>query len=194
MRVCKLLKGKDYDKIEETANDMIEDLGIKLFPVNCFEVAHLLGIELRKYSEFSEEDKNFIVQKYEDGYSIKIDSKYIIYYNDTSDRNRIKFTIWHEIAHIQLGHLETDCDGNYARLEEEANHFASYIMAPLVFIHKLNLDDPFQVAEICGISFEHACNVLNRYYNTFQYESIRKIVLEGRIGTLLTYVPKEVVA
>lgn len=187
---CKLLKGKDYDRIEKAANDLIEDLGVKLFPVNCFEVAFLLGIELKKYSEIPEEDREFVESKYKDGYSIKEQDKYIIYYNDTIDLSRIKFTIWHEIAHIQLEHVEPDCTENYARLEEEANHFASYIMAPLVFIHNLGLTDPFKIAEICGISFEHACNVLNRYYNTFQYASIRNIVLNGRIAQLLTYVPK----
>ena len=194
MKKCRLLQGKAYDRIEEIANDLIEDLGLTLFPVNCFEVAFLLGIEIKKYSDIPEEDREFVISKYEDGYSSKIIDKYVIYYNEALDRNRIKFTIWHEIAHIQLGHLEEDCLGNYLRLEEEANHFASYIMAPLVFIHNLGLTNIFDIAEVCQISLDHACNVLNRYYNTFRYASIRNIVLNGRIGRLLTYVPKEVVA
>lgn len=191
MKRCKILSGKDYDRIEEAANDLIEDLGLKLFPVNCFEVAFLLGIELKKYSEIPEEDRAFVESKYEDGYSIKIQDKYIIYYNDSIDKNRIKFTIWHEIAHIQLGHVEPGCTERYARIEEEANHFATYIMAPLVFIHNLGLSGPFEIAEVCEISLEHACNVFERYQHTFRYAGIRNIILSGRIARLLTYIPQE---
>ena len=187
----KILKGYDYNAIEETANDLIEDLGLRLFPVNCFEVAFLLGIEIKKYSEIPEADRDFVVSKYEDGYSIKICGKYIIYYNDTLDRNRIKFTIWHEIAHIQLGHLEYDCTKSYARLEEEANHFAAYVMAPLAFIHNLGLSDPWEIADVCEISFDCACNVYEHYQKAFQFASIRNAILSGRIVKLLTYIPKE---
>ena len=187
----KILKGSDYDRIEEFANDLIEDLGLKLFPVNCFEVAFLLGIEIKKYSEIPDEDRDFVVSKYEDGYSVRIENKYIIYYNDTMIRERIKFTIWHEIAHIQLGHLEPDCTESYARLEEEANHFASYVMAPLAFIHNLGLSDPWEIADVCEISFDMACNVMNHYCSAFQFASIRNTILNGRIVKLLTYIPKE---
>lgn len=194
MNKNKILKSYDYDRIEETANDLIEDLGLKLFPVNCFEVAFLLGIELKKYSETPDEDRDFVASKSDDGYSIKIHDKYIIYYNDAIDRNRIKFTIWHEIAHIQLGHFEPDCSKSYAHIEEEANHFASYIMAPLAFIYMLGLSSPLEIAKICEISFMHACNVFERYNNTFRYARIRNIVLSGRITQLLTYAPQEVAA
>ena len=61
LKKCKLLQGKDYDRIEEIANDLIEDLGLTLFPVNCFEVAFLLGIEIKKYSDIPEEDREFVI-------------------------------------------------------------------------------------------------------------------------------------
>lgn len=187
----KILKSVDYNIIEESANDLIEDLGLSLFPVNCFEVASWLGIGIKKYSEIPEEDRDFVVSKVEDGYSIKIDSQYIIYYNDALDRKRIKFTIWHEIAHIQLGHLEADCTKSYAQLEEEANHFAAYVMAPLAFIHNLGLSDPAEIADVCEISFECACNVYEHYIKAFQFASIRNTILSGRIVNLLTYNQKE---
>ncbi|MCQ2595383.1 MAG: ImmA/IrrE family metallo-endopeptidase [Treponemataceae bacterium] len=188
----KILKGCDYDRIEEIANDLIEDLGLSLFPVNCFEVAFLLGIEIKKYSELPEIDRDFVVSKSKDGYSIKIGNKYIIYYNDELDRNRIKFTIWHEIAHIQLGHLETDCTELYALLEEEANHFAAFIMAPLALVHNLGLSNPVEIADVCEISFDCACNVYEHYIRAFRFPNIKNTILAGRIVRLLTYRPKEV--
>ncbi len=192
--MSRLLNGDDYESIEETANDLIEDLGLKQFPVNCFEAAFLLGIEIKKYSEIPEKDRHFVVSRFEDGYSLKISGKYVIYYNDSMDRNRVKFTIWHEIGHIQRGHLEEDCVESEAKLEEEANHFAAYVMAPLAFIHNLGLDNPYDIAEVCEISFECALNVLNRYRAAFQYPSVRNTILNGRIVKLLTYSPEEVLA
>lgn len=132
----KLLKRKDYDRIEETVNDIMEDLGLKLFPLNCFEMAFLLGIEIHRCSEFNERDREFIMSKCECGFTVRKGGKYFIYYNDALDRSRIRFAIWHEIARIQLGHLETDCTISCAQMEEEENHFAAYVMAPLAYIPK----------------------------------------------------------
>lgn len=193
--MSKILTGSDYDRIEEAANDMIEDLGLTLFPVNCYEVAHLLGIELKKYSEIPMADRIAAQQKMECGYSARLGNKYYIMYNDGLDRNRVKFTIWHEIAHIQLGHVELDCQKSYDRQEEEANHFAAYVMAPLAFIHKLGLSSPIEIADVCETSLECACYAYEHYTRAFFYPSVRQIILSGRIARLLTYIPnKEVVA
>ncbi len=188
----KILKGNDYERIEDEANNLIEDLGIKLFPVNCFEVAAYLSIEIHTCSEFDEADRDFIVSKFNDGFTILKGGKYIIYYNDAILRERIKFTIWHEIAHIQLGHLESDCMISYEQMEEEANHFAVYVMAPLAFIHNLGLTDPWEIADVCEISFDCASNVYEHYQKAFQFASIRNAILSGRITRLLTYIPKEI--
>ena len=77
----KLMCGSDYDQVEEACNILIEDLGIKIFPVKCFEVAWLLGIEIKKYSEIPPEDREKVVSKTEDGYSAKIGDRFFIYYN-----------------------------------------------------------------------------------------------------------------
>ena len=101
----KNLRKVDYDKIEETVNDLIEDLGLREFPVNCFEAAVRLGVETRKYSELSKPDRDFIASKMEYGFSIKRDGKYVIYYNDALDRYKTRFAIWHEIALSSWGFL-----------------------------------------------------------------------------------------
>ena len=36
------LLGSEYDEIEEEANCLFEDLGIKKYPADCFEVAQTL--------------------------------------------------------------------------------------------------------------------------------------------------------
>lgn len=183
----KILKGHDYDGIDEVANDLIEDLGLRRFPLDCFEVAFLLGIELRQYSGLSEQDRIFVESRYKDGYSVRTAGKYVISYNDSMNRNRVKFTIWHEIAHIQLGHFEGACAKSEALMEEEANHFAAYVMAPLAFVHKLGLFSPAEIAEVCEISFECACNVHEHYVRAFRFAGVRNAIINGRIAKLLTF-------
>ena len=183
----KILKRKDYDRIEEELNILIEDYGVKYFPMDCFEVASLMNIEIKSYSQFSQEDCDFIVSHSEDGFTIFKNKKYVIYYNEKKNDERIRFTIWHEIAHIHLGHLEKDCKISYEQMEEEANHFATHALAPLQFVHRLSLFSPLMLCTVCGVSFELANYVLAHYRNAFQYESIKKAILSNRISKLLTF-------
>lgn len=183
----KLMCGSDYDQVEEACNILIEDLGIKFFPVNCFEVAWLLGIEIKKYSEIPQEDREKVVSKTEDGYSAKIGDRFFIYYNDLMPQNRIKFTIWHEIAHIQLGHLDSDCTKNDDLMEEEANHFAAYIMAPIAFLIMYNLNNPIAIADTCEISIDLACNVYEHYCKAVMFPNVRRRIMNNRITQLLVY-------
>lgn len=187
------LRGSDYEQIEEEANDLVEALGLQFFPLDCFEVAERLGIVVIPYSELPEHARNEALSKSEDAYSRKKNGKYIIYYNDEKPPARIKFTMWHEIGHIQLGHLD-DCEKDTERIEAEANHFAAYILAPLVFVFLLGLETPCEIADTLGISIDCACNVYEHYQKAMRNPAVKDKILNGRIARLLTYIPKEEVA
>lgn len=187
--MIKGLKRNEYDMVEEEAENLVEDLGLKIFPLDCFQVAELLDIGIHECSEFPINDEEFIVSKYPDGFTVFKKGKYHIYYNESQDSKRIKFTIWHEIAHIQLGHLEADCTKSKEQKEEEANHFAAYLMAPLALIHKLGLEDPREIAELFEISINLACNAYKHYTNAFRYTCTKNIILNGRLAKLLVNLP-----
>ena len=90
----KLLKPTDYDEIEETVINLFEDLGYTEFPVDCFDIASKLNIELRKYSEVKEEDRNFLEDRYEDGFTVKVENaKYILSYNDNMPSSPLVFLL-----------------------------------------------------------------------------------------------------
>lgn len=187
------LQSRDYDYIEEEANNLVEDLGFRFFPLNCFEVAERLGIVVIPYSELPEHARNESLSKSEDGYSTREKGVYVIYYNDEQPPTRIKFTIWHEIGHIQLGHLD-GCEKSTERIEAEANHFAAYIIAPLVFVFLLGLETPCEIADTLRISIDCACNVYEHYQKAMRNPRVKDKILNGRIARLLTYIPKEEVA
>lgn len=188
------LQRNDYDRVEEEAENLVEDLGLKNFPLDCFQVAEQLDIGIHKCSEFPIKDEEFIVSRYPDGFTVFKKGKYHIYYNESQNLNRIKFTIWHEIAHIHLGHLEADCTISKEQKEEEANHFAAYLMAPLALIHNLGLEDPVEIADLFEISINLACNAYRHYINAFRYTCIKNIILNSRLAKLLVYLPKEDIA
>lgn len=187
------LQGSDYEQIEEEANNLVEDLGLQFFPLDCFEAARLLGIAVIPYSELSDDQKNEALSKSEDGYSTREKGVYVIYYNDEQPPTRVKFTIWHEIGHIQLGHLD-GCEKSTERIEAEANHFAAYIIAPLVFVFLLGLETPCEIADTLGISINCACNVYEHYQKAMRNPRVKDKILNGRIARLLTCIPKEEVA
>lgn len=188
------LKGSEYEKIENTANDLLEDLGLTGFPLNPFLVVSLLKIKLIKYSELSEGLRKQALFNSDDGFCRKSNNRYIIYYNDAKDSKRITFTIWHEIAHIQLEHLEKDCQKSTQLIETEANHFAIFLMAPLHIIYNLKLSTVEEISSTFGISHECARYVFTHYKRAFRYKSLRNKILNGRIANILSYRPKEAVS
>lgn len=177
-----IFKGTDYEEIEEEANNLIMDLGLEQSQLNCFEVAFLLGIALRKYSEVPAYYRTFLMSKSEFGYSIRNEKQYVIYYNDALDKDRIRFSIWNEIAHIQLGHLESDCQGCRERLEDDANYFADYIMTCHNFSYKTSFFSNFNTFSTYAINFYAAYKQVNQCYSTI----IRNSILYEKIARLGT--------
>ncbi|MCR5316650.1 MAG: ImmA/IrrE family metallo-endopeptidase [Treponema sp.] len=167
-----ILQGTDYEEIEDAANNLIEDLGLEQSQLNCFEVVFLLGIGIKKYSELPAADRIFLMSKSRDGFSIRTERQYVIYYNDSLDKDRIRFSIWNEIAHIQLGHLEADCHGARAHFEEDAKHFANYIITYNKFSYTTKLYHSLKNAYTKEIRSDHYYKQLTHYCNTIMKNHI----------------------
>ena len=90
---------------------MFEETEVHSHPIDCFAIAEKLRYVLRPYSSLCHEEQQLALAVDQDGYSrVEIDiftgmNVYVIYYNDEG-RNigRIRWTIFHEIGHIYLGH------------------------------------------------------------------------------------------
>ncbi len=103
---------------------------------------------------------------YDDGYTIKAGKSSIILYNSLYDiicPQRLRFSLAHEVGHIFLNHIVDD-----AKSEEEANYFASQIVAHDALVVTM-LKDSWD-ATVCyirdqfGISWDTAAIKL-RYLN-----------------------------
>lgn len=79
----------------------------------------------------------------DDGFTIKKRCKFFIFLNDRKPKNRILFTIAHELRHIESGYLDKinclgltmtahyDNNSQSVFFENEANSFARNLLAPL---------------------------------------------------------------
>lgn len=84
---------------------------------------------------------------------------FCIIYNEKQCKNRIRFTIMHEIAHIILGHVGVNENRimrygelDYSKLyyEGEANTFAGNALAPPIVIHSVLAGKPFNSAHVAA--------------------------------------------
>lgn len=182
------LSEKRYNEIIEILADMFEDIGYKIFPIDVFELCRMLRITLVQYSSLPEECILNVKSLSSDGFNLlnPETNTYLIFYNAEMPLDRIRFTVMHEIGHIMLGHKIPS-----PVIEQEANFFAISALAPLGIIFKIEEKTPEQVSIICGISFECACNVLDKYHRTMIYPRILKKETESRLVRLLSHNIKE---
>lgn len=137
----------DYQKPIVEALVILEDTEIAQFPVsldkiqrqykNLFQICSYgrlmkeLGISRAECSQ---------VLGSTDGAAVSQGTRYVIYYNELLFKQRIRFTIAHEMGHIFLDHhheygepiLDREGVGQqlYRRLENEANCFARNLLCP----------------------------------------------------------------
>ncbi|MFR0557010.1 ImmA/IrrE family metallo-endopeptidase [Pseudoscardovia radai] len=149
-----------YEEIKCKACDLLLDLHIDCFPIDPVAIAHRLGIKLRQYTELSPEAQLAASNASTDGFTLK--NPYgapIICYNDVMLKERIRFTIMHEVWHVILGHTE-----HSSLAEAEANFAAGYTLAPPPALHAyamLGID--IDIMETCQLSHEASLNSQDRY-------------------------------
>lgn len=100
-----------YAEIGCSVADLYEELGIKTFPIDPFDIAKRKGFVLKPYSQLSEQTCATLRQHEWSGASMRCDKSCYIYYDDSQVKTRQRFTVMHEIGHILLGHKQ---DSDYA--------------------------------------------------------------------------------
>ena len=117
-----------------------------------------------------------------DGFHMKADNLVfggedcIIYYNDANCKERIRFTILHEIGHIILDHSE-ESDLS----ESEANFFAKYALAPPPLVGMARCEDYLDISKKFYISKEAAFYAMKSYCDWLQYGPRNYLNYEIRI-------------
>jgi hypothetical protein len=82
-----------------------------------------------------------------------------ICYNDSLPIGRIRFSLMHEMGHIVLNHSENRTH----QMEQEANYYASNILAPRMAIHYAKCKNENDVTKLFSLTSEAAQYAFNDY-------------------------------
>ena len=141
-----------YKTARDGAWQALLDYNISALPVSALSVANKAGISVIKNSDVRE------LRSGEVGASILDGETWYIVYDDTVSKERIRFTLGHELGHIFLGHPliagyhARTIDTRKPETETQADIFASRFLAPACVLWALNVRTADDIMRLCGIS------------------------------------------
>lgn len=152
-----------YKKARDASWQALIDNKISSLPVDVVKIANDNGISVIKNSAANE------LRDGEVGVSLYDGDEWFVIYDDTvKSIGRKRFTIAHELGHIFLGHPlvagyhKRSADPNIPSTENEANIFASRLLAPACVLWGLNLHTAEEIAKACNLSMSAAQNRAER--------------------------------
>ena len=177
-----LLSADRCDKIKQEVLFMFEETETHTWPIDCFEIAKALNYLLIPYSLLSAPDMMAIDK---DGFSKVVYNpwtglyKYVIYYNDAQpNEGRLRWTIFHEIGHIYLGHHDNPDDSLSEIEEAEADFFAKYAIAPPPLISATNCSNMWDVQTTFNTSTQAAEYIYDYYQKWLHFGPQRFLPFE----------------
>lgn len=142
-----------HKEILEKILDVFDKCNILSFPIDCRQILGCYGYRVLSYSEIRRKNPellelcaNYTDDSFKDHYT-----KTIAYNDEDIPYSRIRFSLMHELGHIVMDHK-----GNSQRNEQDANYFASNILAPRMVIHYAGCKNANHVAKFFMMSFEAA--------------------------------------
>ncbi len=169
------------DEIIQGTLTVFKHCKIDSFPLDCWDIINQYGFKVKKYSELKPKKLEACLELSEDAATLED----TIYYNESKNPKRIRFSLMHELGHIILGtQSETDCD-----------KFSSHLLAPRIAIHYAKCKNAQDVVNVFGLSDQAAQLAFDNYrswhravvvygmtdldkelYNYFYDESVDKFV------------------
>lgn len=138
----------DHAYVKHMTLEVFIGCNIKSFPIDCFSIIKEYGLEARSYSSLDDNLKDYCLMYSDDAFKYKN----LICYNDDKPIGRVRFSLMHELAHILLDHQGDRTHGQ----EQEANFFASNILAPRMAIHYAKCKNQTDVAKVFNMTNEAA--------------------------------------
>lgn len=144
----------DYKKIIETVYKTIIELEIKQLPVSVDYITNELWIKQIRNCDLQKPLLHFN----QNGLAILSKGKFYIIYNEKDNLQERRFTVAHEIGHILLGHLFSNPTSQQEKelREQEADIFATLLLAPVCIIQALKLKTLEEIQSVCNMPYQYA--------------------------------------
>ena len=146
-------------QIIETTLKVFKECHVKSFPIDCMDLLEHYGYRLFTYDNLFLKNKelyDLCTACSEDAF--RDGTNMIVAYNSHNSKGRIRFSLMHELGHHVLGHT-----GNSDQNEQEANAFASHILAPRMAIHYSKCKNAEDVSQIFDVSHNAAAIAFDSY-------------------------------
>lgn len=182
-----LFSPERYEEIRTIVVDLIEDWGISEYPFSVWSLLVKMGISTIPFSSLPEGARQELLDYQLDAITLYSQDfnprRTTIFYNDIGcSRERIRFTVAHELGHLVLMHPDTG-DEIY---EQEANFFANYLLVPAPLISETSVNDAESVSVDFEVSLSCAVSACDRAANRRFYGPSELFEYEQRIVDLCT--------
>lgn len=158
----------DCNRIRRIAAEALISCQVTSFPINCFSILKHYGFRVYTYQELRAKSPDLYrmcLSYSKDAFTIR--TKNLIAYNGQMPQTRTRFSLMHELGHHLLEH-QSDSPEN----EQEADYFASNILAPRVVIYYSDQKTNQQVTSLFHLSSIAAHYALQDHAEW--YEEIRR--------------------
>ena len=160
------LPAKVYGAIEQHVLKLYQRHHIATIPIDPFAIAQNDGHVLKAFSSLDPFVQSVFrtagleaVNFYDPTRNARV-----IAYDDSVDVLRTRFTIMHELGHLELGHRE---ESDLAK--KMADYFAAYALAPSPLIGLFKCEDYLDVADVFQISSQSADYCFQRFLKWCQF-------------------------
>ncbi len=171
-----------YEKTEKAVVDLYVEQGIHSLPIDPFFIIKNRGYVLIPFSKLNNvNSQRGILDDNNDAFSFySLEHKtYVIVYNDDKPLNRIRFTLMHEVGHIDLGHK-----GESELARKMADCYAGYALAPSPLIWTHASEKIPDIIAVFWVSPDCANVCSRRYLNWLEYGGMQLKDYEIRLINL----------
>lgn len=155
--------------IKQKILSVYKECKINSFPIDCFMMLKHYGFTIRTYEEAKLKDPELYeaIRSYSDD-AMKFHN--YVYYNRWGNIGRIRFSLMHELGHHILEHK-----GESKKNEDEADYFASNILAPRSIMYSLKCRNAEDVHDVFEISYSAANRAWYDYRHGYRTSVEREI-------------------